>query len=108
MEERTTFGLYGSTQFLDRAMFLKLNHRADLIIVPRFPGLEILSRNSHLLTVKFNFISFDRKHNANMPEGDFVCDKYSSSFFGNSLKGIFKLFALLIISLFFDIKDLEK
>ena len=37
----TTFGLYGSKEFEERAMFFMLNHAAVLKSVPRFPGSEI-------------------------------------------------------------------
>ena len=72
MAARTDFGLYGSAQFGDKAIFLIPNHAQERIKVPTLPGSDILSRYIHLFMVSLTGFCFGISQIVKIPCGDLI------------------------------------
>ena len=66
------FGLYGSTDSGDIAIFFKLNQHADLKMVPKFPGSLILSSYIHLAWSRSRLMCSRILQRAPIPDGEVV------------------------------------
>ena len=65
--ERTDFELYGSTHPEDKAILLIPNQAQERIKVPMFPGLDILSKYTHLSKERSGRLFWGILHTVKMP-----------------------------------------
>ena len=87
-------------------MFFILNHAADLRIVPRFPGSDILYKYNHLFELRFNSGGGVNLEIPNIPEGVFVSDMISLLYLRLWYEGYFSFYINLLYILFIEVNDL--